>query len=149
MELLTSIESIVRWWKEYFEDLLNPTNTHSKEETKLEDFGLDSPITGAEVAGAVKQLHGGIAPGVNEICPELLKALDVVGLSLLTCLCNIVWLSGTVPLEWPTGVVVPLFKKGETEAVFQLQGDHTSKPPQEGLLQGTGEKSVAANQTSD
>ena len=23
--------------------------------------------------------------------------------------CNIAWTSGTVPLEWPTGVVIPLF----------------------------------------
>ena len=45
-ELLTSTESIVRRWKEYFEDLLNPT-MHSEEETKPEVFGLDSPITGA------------------------------------------------------------------------------------------------------
>ena len=28
-ELLTSTESIVGWWKEYSEDLLNPMNTHS------------------------------------------------------------------------------------------------------------------------
>uniref|UniRef100_A0A3Q4APD5 Uncharacterized protein n=1 Tax=Mola mola TaxID=94237 RepID=A0A3Q4APD5_MOLML len=54
-----------------------------------EDFGLGSPITGVEVAGAVKQLRSGSAPGVDEIRPELLKALDVVGLSWLTRLCNI------------------------------------------------------------
>ena len=89
------MESIVGRWKEYF------------------DFGLDSLITGAEIVRAVKQLCCGSAPGVDEIRPELLKALDVVGLSWLTCLCNIVWSSGTVPLEWQTGVVVPLFKKGD------------------------------------
>ena len=82
-ELLTSMESIVGRWKEYFEDLLNPT-THSEEETKPEDFGLNFPITGAEVARAVKQLCSGSTPGVDEIRPELLKALEVVGLSWLT-----------------------------------------------------------------
>ena len=51
-ELLTSTESIVQWWKEYFEDRLNPTKTHFKEEGDLE--GLGSHITGVEVAGAVK-----------------------------------------------------------------------------------------------
>ena len=56
-----------------------------------------------------------VAPGVDEIHPKLLKALDVVGLSWLTCLCNIaeVPASGTVPLQWHTGVAVPLFKKGD------------------------------------
>ena len=50
-KLLTSTDSIVRQWKEYFEDFLNPTNTHSEEEAELEDSGLGSPITEAEVAG--------------------------------------------------------------------------------------------------
>ncbi|TWW57277.1 hypothetical protein D4764_08G0012640 [Takifugu flavidus] len=44
--------------------------------------------------------------------PGYLKALDVVGLSWLTRLCNIAWKSGTVPLDWQTGVVAPIFKKG-------------------------------------
>ena len=55
-ELLTSTESIVRRWKEYFEDLFNPTNTHSKEEAEPEGFRLGSPITKVKVAVAVKKL---------------------------------------------------------------------------------------------
>ena len=44
--------------------------------------GLGSPITGEEVAWAVKQLQSSSALGVDEIVPELLKALDVVGLAV-------------------------------------------------------------------
>ncbi|KAK3517140.1 hypothetical protein QTP86_003932 [Hemibagrus guttatus] len=36
-ELLVSTGDIVRWWKEYFEDLLNPTDTPSVEEPEAED----------------------------------------------------------------------------------------------------------------
>ena len=72
--------------------------TQSEEEAEL-DFGLDSAIIGVEVTGAGKQFHSGTTPGVDEICAELLKALDVVQLSWLTHLCNIAWTSGTVPLE--------------------------------------------------
>ncbi|KAK3518009.1 hypothetical protein QTP70_030422 [Hemibagrus guttatus] len=36
-ELLTSTGDIVGWWKEYFKDLLNPTDTSSIEEAKAED----------------------------------------------------------------------------------------------------------------
>ena len=41
---------------------------------------------------------------------------------------GIAWESGTVPKEWQTGVVVPLFKKGGPESVCQLPGYHTSQP---------------------
>ena len=45
---------------------------------------MGSPISGAEVAEVVKKLLGGRAPGVDEVRPEFLKAMDVVGLSWLT-----------------------------------------------------------------
>ncbi|KAI3364214.1 hypothetical protein L3Q82_011023 [Scortum barcoo] len=64
----------------------------------------------------------GKAPGVDEIRPEYLKSLDVVGLSWLTRLCNIAWRLGTVPLEWQTGVVVPLFKKGDRRVCSNYRG---------------------------
>ncbi|TWW60624.1 R2 Retrovirus-related Pol polyprotein from type I retrotransposable element [Takifugu flavidus] len=89
--LLTSTRDVVDRWKEYFEDLLNPTNTLS-------------------------------SPGVDEIRPESLKALDVVGLLWLTRLCNIAWTSGAVPLDWQTGVVVPLFKKGDRRVCSNYRG---------------------------
>ncbi|KAK3543175.1 hypothetical protein QTP70_012283 [Hemibagrus guttatus] len=112
-ELLASTGDIVGWWKEYFEDLLNLTDMPSVEEPEAEDTEVDSFITQAEVTEVVQQLLGFKAPGVDEICPEYLKSLDIVGLSCLTSLCNIVWWSGTVPLDWATGVVIPLFKKGD------------------------------------
>ncbi|KAI3355554.1 hypothetical protein L3Q82_018389 [Scortum barcoo] len=135
--LLTSTGDIVGRWKKYFEDLLNPTDLPSSEEAEAGDSEVDSSITRAEVTEVeVRKLLGGKAPGVDEIRPEYLKSLDVVGLSWLTRLCNIAWRLGTVPLEWQTGVVVPLFKKGDLESVFQLQGDHTFQPPREGLTPG-------------
>ncbi|KAK3518183.1 hypothetical protein QTP70_033879 [Hemibagrus guttatus] len=102
-ELLASTEDIVRQWKEYFKDLLNPTDTPSVEEPEAEDSEVDSFITQAEVTEVVQKLLGGKAPGVDEIRPEYLKSLDVVGLSWLTRLCNIALRSGTVPLDWATG----------------------------------------------
>ncbi|TWW66954.1 hypothetical protein D4764_20G0009860 [Takifugu flavidus] len=120
--LLTSTRDVVDRWKEYFEDLLNPTNTPSSEEVGPGDLEMGSHISGAEVAEIVKKLLGGKAPGVDEICLEFLKALDVVGLSWLTRLCNIVWTSGAVLLDWQTGVVVPLFKKGDRRVCSNYRG---------------------------
>ncbi|TWW71552.1 R2DM Retrovirus-related Pol polyprotein from type II retrotransposable element [Takifugu flavidus] len=62
--------------------------TPSNEEAGPGDLGIGSHISGAEVAEVGK------APGVDEIRPEFLKALDVIGLSWLTRLCNIAWTSG-------------------------------------------------------
>ena len=121
-ELLTTTEEIVGRWKEYFEELLNPTNTHSVEEAEPRVSGLGRPISGVEVSEVLKQLRGGGAPGVDEIRPGYLKALDVVGLSWLTRLCNIAWTSGAVPLEWQTGVVVPIFKKGDQRVCSNYRG---------------------------
>ena len=87
---------------------------------------MESSITGAEVIEVVKKLHGGRAPGVDEICPEFLKALDVVGLSWLTHLCNIAWTSEAVPLDRSGGFP---FQEGGPEHVFQLHGNHTPQPP--------------------
>ncbi|TWW73571.1 hypothetical protein D4764_15G0009650 [Takifugu flavidus] len=120
--LLTSTRDVVDRWREYFEDLLNPTNVPSNEEAGPGDLGIGSHISGAEVAEVVKKLLGGKALGVDEIRPEFLKALDVVGLSWLTRLCNIAWTSGVVPLDWSTGVVVPLFKKGNRRMCSNYRG---------------------------
>ncbi|KAI3377376.1 hypothetical protein L3Q82_008565 [Scortum barcoo] len=121
-ELLTSTGDIVGRWKKYFEDLLNPTDLPSNEEAEAGVSEVDSSITQAEVTEVVRKLRSGKAPGVDEIRPEYLKSLDVVGLSWLTRLCNIAWRLGTVPLVWQTGVVVPLFKKGDRRVCSNYRG---------------------------
>ncbi|KAK3528856.1 hypothetical protein QTP70_011737 [Hemibagrus guttatus] len=100
-ELLVSTGDIVGRWKEYFEDLLNPTDTPSVEEPEAENSEVDSFITQAEVTEVVQQLLGGKTPGVDEIRPEYLKSLDVVGLSWLTRLCNIAVLEGSWEFAQP------------------------------------------------
>ena len=120
--LLTSTEEVVERWKEHFEELLNPTNTPSMMEAELEVDGGSSSISLMEVTEVVKHLRSGKAPGIDEIQPEMLKALGVEGLSWLTRLFNIAWESGTVPKEWQTGVVVPLFKKGDQRVCANYRG---------------------------
>ena len=68
----------------------------SIEEAEAGGSEVDSFITQAEVTEVVQKLLSGKAPGVDEIHPEYLKSLDVVGLSWLTRLCSIAWQSGTV-----------------------------------------------------
>ncbi|KAI3356640.1 hypothetical protein L3Q82_017838 [Scortum barcoo] len=150
-----STGDIVGRWKKYFEDLLNPTDlpSTSSEEAEAGDSEVDSSITRAEVTEVVqlRKLLGGKAPGVDEIRPEYLKSLDVVGLSWLTRLCNIAWRLGTVPLEWQTGVVVPLFKKGDRRVCSNYRGSHFSASPGRstpGVLEGLWELPNLPNQST-
>uniref|UniRef100_A0A8C5CGF6 Reverse transcriptase domain-containing protein n=1 Tax=Gadus morhua TaxID=8049 RepID=A0A8C5CGF6_GADMO len=120
--LLTSTEEVVGRWKEHFEELLNPNNTPSMLEAEIEVDGVSSSISLVEVTEVVKHLRSGKAPGIDEIQPEMLKALGVEGLSWMTRLFNIAWESGTVPKELQTGVVVPLFKKGDQRVCANNRG---------------------------
>ncbi|KAK3524458.1 hypothetical protein QTP70_029309 [Hemibagrus guttatus] len=126
-------EAKTRVWEEFGEAMEKDYRTASgkfwqtvrrlrMEEPEAEDSEVDSFITQAEVTEVVQQLLGDKALGVDEIRPEYLKSLDVVGLSWLTRLCNIAWRSGTVPLDWATGVVVPLFKKGDRRVCSNYRG---------------------------
>lgn len=90
-----------------------PADMPSIEEAEAEDSEVDSSITQAAVTEVVWKLLNGKTPGLDELGSAYLKSSDVVGLSWLTWLGNTVWQFGTVPLNWPTRVVVPLFKKGD------------------------------------
>lgn len=50
---------------EYLEDLFNPTSTPSCLEAEFGDFGMDSPISGADVTEVVKKLLGSTVLGVD------------------------------------------------------------------------------------
>ena len=101
-------------------------NTPSGEEAESEASGEAPLISLAEVAEVVKQLFICMALGVDEIHPEMLKALDMVGLAWLTRLANVACGSGTVPVVWQTRVVVPIFKKGDRRVCTNHRGSHCS-----------------------
>lgn len=71
------------------------------------DLEVDSHISVVEVAEVVNSSEARIR-GVNKIHLQYLKAPDVVGHDSAT------YTRGSAPLDWQTGVMVPLFKKRET-----------------------------------
>ncbi|KAI3364544.1 hypothetical protein L3Q82_011327 [Scortum barcoo] len=92
---------------------------------------VDSSITQAEVTEVVRKLLGGKAPGVDEIRPEYLKSLDVVGLSWLTRLLQHCMEVGDIASgveNWGGG---PSFflKRGTGECVPTTGGSHFSASP--------------------
>lgn len=107
-DLLTTTGEIVGRWKKYFKELF--VVTPRTEQVEAGDYEEDSAITIAKVTKVVIKHLSGRASGTDDICPEYFKSLDLIRMSCLKCLCNIAWQSGTVPLEWQPGMVVPLFK---------------------------------------
>lgn len=73
-------------------------------------------------AKTLRGVWGGHGEGFSSVHPELLKTLDAVGLSWLTHLCSVTWRCGTVIAEWQTGVVVPIFTKGNQRMCSNYRG---------------------------
>jgi exonuclease III len=119
-EIITGEERILGRWKEYFEKLLNPVD-HGDQRLELQSRAENSP-TQAEVEAAIKSLKPGKAAGVDEIRPEMLKTLAKEGSRWLTRVFEVAWKSGRVPMDWQTGVVVPIFKKGDQRECSNYRG---------------------------
>ena len=74
------------------------------------------------MATAIKGIKSGKAAGEDEIRPEMLKALTGEGILWLTRVCQIAWKLGKTPRDWQTGVIIPIFKKGDRKQCTNYRG---------------------------
>ena len=105
-------EILPRWW-EHFKDLVDPVKTSTNNPQKVIHVGEEEVFTAAEVATVIKEIKSGEAAGEDEIRPEMLKALNGEGILWLTRVCQVAWKFGKTPRDWHTGVIFPIFKKGD------------------------------------
>lgn len=98
----------------------------------LKSLRQDLLSLGCEVTEMVKNLLSGRAMGLDKIS---LKAVDILTLTLLKCLCNVAWASGTLSLEWQIAVVYPVLKKGDQMMYFNYS-DYIPQTPRQGLFRG-------------
>ena len=85
-------------------------------------FGEEAVLTASEVSTAIKALKSGKAAGEDEIRPEMLKALNREGVLWLTRVCQVAWTLGKAPKDWQTGVIIPIFKKGNRKDCTNYRG---------------------------
>ena len=85
-------------------------------------LGEDEVFTAAKVATAIKEIKSQKAAGENEIRPETLKVLTGEGILWLTRMCQVVWKFGKTPRDWQTGVIIPIFKKGDRQKCTNYRG---------------------------
>ena len=90
---------------------MNPVKASTRD-TKCHIWGEEEVFTAAEVATAIKRIKSGKAAGEDEIESEMLKALTG-GILWLTRVCQVASKFDKASRDWQTGVIIPLFKKGD------------------------------------
>ncbi|XP_060184057.1 uncharacterized protein LOC132613816 isoform X1 [Lycium barbarum] len=125
-------------WQSYFHKLLNEEGERDIVLGDLEhtgrrhDFGYCRSIKVEEVKGAVRRMRRGRATGPDEIPGEFWKSASSTGLEWLTRLFNVIFKTATMPEEWRSSVMIPLYKnKGDVQSCENYRGikllSHTMK----------------------
>ena len=120
--ILTDENEILSRWREYFEDLLNPVKASTRDTHEVTHLREDEVFTAAQVATPIKGIKSGKAAGEDEIRPEMLKALTGEGILWLTRVCQVAWKLGKTPRDWQTGVIIPIFTKGDRKQSTNYRG---------------------------
>jgi len=120
--ILSEENEILSRWREYFEGLLNPVKATNDDTHEPISFGEEEVFTAREVVAVIGQLKSGKAAGEDEISPEMLKALNSKGILWLTRVCQVACKFGKTPKEWQTGVIIPIFKKGDRKLCTNYRG---------------------------
>src|SRR5277367_1651220 len=103
--------------KNYYEQLLNEVDDRVAQVARVEFEGereervlCDSVIKKEEVVEALKQTKGGKAAGVDNVTPEMLKEGGEEMVEWLSKLCNKAFEEGSVPEDWKSAIIVPIYK---------------------------------------
>ena len=116
--VLADEERCIERWAEYFKELLNPnTPPNGNDENNGPPFATAQPYidepTLQEVEGEILKLKNFKAPGIDKIPGELFKyggkALYVEIHELVVR----IWNDEVLPEEWKTGILCPIYKKGD------------------------------------
>ena len=126
-KVLHTKDDILERWKEYFEDLLKtntttainigPYNTQTQANEQIEET-----ISEEEVKEALKSLKTGKAPGHDRITPDMLKYLSEEGIKAMHYILEKAWKEKQIPQDWETGVITPIFKKGDRKDCGNYRG---------------------------
>ena len=91
--------------------MLNPVRVTPTDTCDMIDFQKEEVFTLTEAAAAMQGLKSRKAAGEDEIQLEILKTLNGEGVRWLTRVCQAVWKLKTIPKNWHTSVIIPIYKK--------------------------------------
>ena len=119
-------------WLEHFKSVFELINADGDDDANVNIVGndledeenhvLNRPITEEEIRQAIRKLNCGKACGIDEIKAEMLKAGGQEVISFLVKLFNHVFDRGIYPGEWANAIIVPIFKKGDTDRADNYRG---------------------------
>jgi len=112
--LITDEKQIVNEFKNFFEKLLNRL-LHNTENEEVEFHTVEPEIeepSYEEIDWSMDGLKNNKAPGKDGIVSELLKKRGTALRRKLTELIREIWRTETIPDEWNTAIICPIFKKG-------------------------------------
>ena len=116
-------------WHNHFKNVFAQTDVTDNEAGRnMNDVNMDAEsslnnkITEAEVTASIKNLNSGKAGGTDGIVSEMLKAGGKAVVVFFTEIFNKIFDSGIYPDEWAKAIIVPIFKKGDTQIPDNYRG---------------------------
>ena len=123
-KVLTSEDSVMRRWKEYFEELMNVENEREERTVRAEAVNREVPqISKEEVRAGMKRMKRGKAVGPDDIPAEAWSCLGELAVDFLAGLFNNILATEKMPEEWRQSILVPIFKnKGDAQSCNNYRG---------------------------
>ena len=111
-------------WREHFQGVLNrPIPPEEDIPPAVEDLNIDKGrIRLEEVVKAIKQLKNYKAPGEDGLYPEMFKVEEEGLVFFLKRLFSEIWVTGIVPTDWKSGVIIRVPKKGDLSDCSNWRG---------------------------
>ena len=101
-------------WKEYIKKLVNEENEWDHKISAEVKEGPAGCIRMAEVREVLKKMKRHKAPGLSGLVAEMIQATGDIGSQWILDLCNEIVKEGSIPEDWKSSVVLPIYKgKGD------------------------------------
>jgi len=110
--------------EEKTEEELKNRDTEDTQKKKDKDFERkeEEELSAEEIIEAIKKMKLGKAAGIDGISMEAWRYGDTAVRSGLMDLLRQIWMEGKMSIEWRKNIVVPLYKKGDTEKTENYRG---------------------------
>jgi len=130
-KVLFDKEEIMNRWAEHFKDALNKEYPSCNDQGKLDlalniegsDKGETSEMPSyEEIEESIAKLKNGRAPGEDNIIPEMIKYGGKQLVKKLHELICVIWREEKMPEDLETGIICPIFKKGDKSDCNNYRG---------------------------